>query len=314
MREDPQPFFIVGAARSGTTLLRLVLTHHSQVCECHEMNFVCAYIRDHGLDADPAGYRRYLEHDLGFQMSGYSTDARLGVRDQVRDFLDQRRVMDGAPLVGAVVHHAASVLPEIWPHAKFVHLQRDPRDVARSSVQMGWAGIPWRGAEFWRTADDEWKMIERLVPAERRFEIRFEDFATDSETALDALCAFLGIAFEADMLEIEKTTTYERPRVTSAASWTKAPEDEIRQVEAAIGLDRMTAAGYAPSGMPLLEMTPGTKLRLRLMNFIRLQLDKARRYGILLSLGQFLSRRLPFTGFRRAVTRRIDAVTVRNMK
>ena len=34
------PFFLVGCVRSGTTVLRLMLGHHSRVCNCDEMDYV----------------------------------------------------------------------------------------------------------------------------------------------------------------------------------------------------------------------------------------------------------------------------------
>lgn len=314
MSERPDLFFIVGAARSGTTLLRIVLSHHSRICECHEMNYVCEYYANHGPGANVAAYHRYLDGHLGFRMSGYTYDETLGYLDQIHSFIDQRRALDGAPLVGAVVHHAAGVLPEIWPNAKFVHMQRDPRDVARSSVQMGWAGIPWRGADFWLAAEREWNKIERQVPADRRFGMRFEDFTAESEKSLEELCAFLGVSFEPGMLDIETTTTYKRPSPQGAASWKTAHEDEIRQIEAAVGEDRIRAAGYDPSGLPPLNPNAWTTFQLRLANIVKLQQDKVKRYGFRLTLGLFLSRRLPFEGFRTAVLRRIDNVTVKNMK
>ena len=39
------PFFLVGAVRSGTTVLRLMLGHHREICKCEEMEYVTSALK-----------------------------------------------------------------------------------------------------------------------------------------------------------------------------------------------------------------------------------------------------------------------------
>src|SRR5690606_8737994 len=76
----PPPTFLVGAERSGTTLLRLMLDHHPQIAWCSEFEYAVDQMRD---DADPPWpeirrYRTYLATHRIFRAHGFRVDERLG--------------------------------------------------------------------------------------------------------------------------------------------------------------------------------------------------------------------------------------------
>ena len=80
----------------------------------------------------------------------------------VNDFLRQKQAASGGkPHVGATVHRHFERLRFLWPDARYIHLVRDPRDVARSVVQKGWAGNIYQASEFWIQAENCW---DSLVP------------------------------------------------------------------------------------------------------------------------------------------------------
>ena len=54
------PTFLVGAERSGTTLLRLMLDHHPQVAFLHEFEFAVDCVGDDGTCPALPDYYRYL--------------------------------------------------------------------------------------------------------------------------------------------------------------------------------------------------------------------------------------------------------------
>ena len=43
-----EPFFLVGSERSGTTLLRLMLDHHTQLSWCNEFEYAVDLVSDKG--------------------------------------------------------------------------------------------------------------------------------------------------------------------------------------------------------------------------------------------------------------------------
>jgi Sulfotransferase family len=132
-----QPFFLVGSVRSGTTLLRLLLGHHPRICRCDEVEYIASAIAGRNDWPDVRKYVRGLPHYYDFRTSGFVPDPSLTFPDLARDLFVQLRASDGRELAGATVHNDFDQLPRIWPEALFIHLERDPRDVARSCVAMG---------------------------------------------------------------------------------------------------------------------------------------------------------------------------------
>ena len=57
-----EPVFLVGAERSGTTMLRLMLDHHPQVTFGAESQFLVNMVTDDGRFPDLTEYREWLHH------------------------------------------------------------------------------------------------------------------------------------------------------------------------------------------------------------------------------------------------------------
>ena len=131
----PAPIFLVGSERSGSTLLRLMLDHHPEVAFAREMDFVVAHVSDAGeFPAMPV----YVDWIATVRGADYTVDPTLDYRALVNDFLRQKQAAGGGKEhVGATVHRHFERLRFLWPEARYIHLLRDPRDVARSVVQKG---------------------------------------------------------------------------------------------------------------------------------------------------------------------------------
>lgn len=313
--ENGTPFFIVGSVRSGSTLLRLLLGHHSQICKCEEMEFVAQQIAGREIPENISEYLRFLHLDRGFGLSGYTVDESLRFEEIARDFLEQRRVLDNCPVVGATVHHNFDELPRIWPIARYIFLNRDPRDVARSCVQMGFVGSAWAGAEYWINASDAWTQLTDRVPATSRMEIRFEDLVQDPEGTLRGVCSLLGVAFEPAMLEIDSDTTYSRPDPILARSWRgSAKPREIAQIETRIGKQVIQAAGYEASEFPGIRLNRINRLRISAEDLTSRMLFKVKKYGFWLWAQSVVARRLPHGSYREKIQLRINEINNANLK
>jgi len=309
------PFFLVGSVRSGTTVLRLMLGHHSQICRCEEMDYVTPALVGRGEPCPVSDYVEQLRRDRAFLMSGYDIPEGLGFEDLVNDFFAQRSRLDGAPMVGATVHHHFEELSRLFPDAKFVFLRRDPRDVARSCVKMGWAGNAWGGAHYWLRANESWNTLRGRVPADNCLEVSYEQLLADTRATMNEVCSFLGVSFEESMLEIDKTTTYERPNPKVAQSWRDtATRREIAEVEACVGEQQLRACGYQPSGLPGLKLSPARRRLIRIYDLLGRCRRRIQIYGLSLWFQSMLSRRLPSERYRRYCQRRIDAVDNKNLK
>ena len=124
-----EPVFLVGAERSGSTLLRLMLDHHPLIAFHFEFDFAVDMIGPNGELPPIQLYHDYLAAHRIFLQSRAEIDFSLDYRRLVRSFLIQKRNRDRKKFVGATVHHAFDRLPTIWPHARYIHLVRDGRDV-----------------------------------------------------------------------------------------------------------------------------------------------------------------------------------------
>jgi hypothetical protein len=315
LSEQP-PFFVVGAPRSGTTLLRLLLGHHPDICGCEEMNYVTPALVEHGgPPPDLEAYRHFLRLNRGFRMSGYEIDPGLDFEQLPHSFLAQRRRLDGRPLVGAVVHHHFDQILRIWPGARFILLNRDPRDVARSSVKMGWAGSAWGGATTWLHAQDAWARLCANVPAARRVELRFEDLVDEPKAVLERACELIGTHYDPAMMELDADTTYSRPTPHTARSWRdSASPREIAQVETRVGHERLERAGYEPSGLPPLPSDPITRLGVHAEDVFNRVRFRQRRYGVGLWIAGVIARRQPISSIRKAVQARREEINNQYLK
>ncbi|HUG23768.1 sulfotransferase family protein [Piscinibacter sp.] len=314
LSDQTEPYFLVGAVRSGTTMLRLLLGHHPAICRCPEFEFVTPAIAGRADWPDIEEYGRSLQASRQFRASGLTLNTSLSFPAAARDFLRQLQQADGRAVVGTTVHNHFDELPRIWPNAKFIYLERDPRDVARSCVQMGFAGNAWGAAEIWKHAREAWLRLRQSLPPDRFVEVRFETLMTDTVGELSRIARFLGTEFDPAMLELEKDTSYKRPDPAASRSWRNdAAERDVRQIEAVLG-PLLREAGHEPSGLPPLRVGIWDSLALTLEHRHRRIKFAQQRYGLGLWLGDAIARRLPVRPLRHHFQRKLDKINERYLK
>ncbi len=298
--EIASPVFLVGAERSGTTLLRLMLDHHPELAFQFEFEFAVDQMKDGAFPAIER-YHEFLATDRIFQASGFQIDKTLTYPDLVASFLQQRRQRDGKPLIGATVHRHFDRLLTLWPNARFIHLIRDPRDVARSCIRMNWAGNCWKGVERWLEAEQCWDRVRNAIPASRWTEIRYETLVSTPVDTLVRLCEFIGIDYHPAMFDYIDASSYDFPNQRLANQWrTRMSPREIRLVESRAGRV-MQQRGY-----PL--QYPGSPAPGRLgqlwLTLESAAIVKARRvsiYGLPLSIASWISNRLNWRTLQKRV-------------
>ncbi len=314
MATNSEPIFLVGAERSGTTLLRLMLDGHRELAWANEFEF--AVDRVPVTEGWPTldAYRDFLSTHRVFRAAEYTIDPSLAYPDLVRSFLAQCAQRAGKPRVGATVHRHFDRLLRIWPRARFIHIIRDPRDVARSCIGMGWAGNVWTGVERWIDAEAVWEKLCTSLPSERRCEVRYEALITQPADELHRLCDYMGLTFEAEMLNYAERTTYSAPDPSRIEQWPRTLTPyEIRLVEARVGA-RLQQRGYAESDLPALDVTAAMQARLRLQDRWARIRHAVRLYGWPLWLAEMISRRLGIRSVERRAKLRMNAVAQANLK
>jgi hypothetical protein len=213
---DQAPFFVVGAGRSGTTLLRLILTGHSRLHIPPETWFLRPLVQDfpltealtqpqvEGAIETMVRHERWPDMDLAADELRRRAGALRWPR--LVDLIDlvyrHLREASGKPRLGDKTPHYFAIVPQLaalYPSAKFIHLIRDGRDVAISWIDAGWQRYYESGFE-WPAAMARLRVDRAAYPG-RVLEVRYEDLVRQPAEVTPRICAFLGEAFEPAMLD-----------------------------------------------------------------------------------------------------------------
>ena len=308
MSDSPAPVFVFGALRSGTTLLRLMLKHHSGIHSPGEADFLFDHVMPAG---DGWAYdRTALEADRIFRDK--ETPLRAGLDGQpLARALHEDLAATGTGIMSLNIHRNAEKMQALFPDARIIHLLRDPRDVSRSSIGMGWAGNSFFGVDHWIDTEAGWDRAS--YPESQVLTVHFEELMADLEPQLTRICDFLGLAFEPDMLRYYENSTYDPPDPKIAQKWKKkAGSREIALLEGRVGA-LLARRGYEPSGAPAL---PGAfeLMRLKLESRWKRWRFNADRYGVGLFLGHHLARTLGLKGLERKLAARQEAIRVEGLQ
>jgi hypothetical protein len=218
----PAPF-VVGVARSGTTLLRLMLDAHPELAIPPETHFIPklakamgeipkeageqemrrrahAVITEHrrwpDFGLDPKELDRRFDHTEPFN----ATHALRAFYTLYAEKQGKPRWGDKSPSYVRRMRRVHAVLPE----AHFIHLIRDGRDVALSQLEVH------HGNDEVADAATEW--VEGIEKArkigggigEEYMEVRYEDLVEDPQPVLERICARIDLAFDPAMLEYHR--------------------------------------------------------------------------------------------------------------
>lgn len=301
--DRPPVAVLFGALRSGTTLLRLILRAHPQIHSDGENDYLVDHLHEEGgtlrLDAEA------LEHDWIFRDSGLAVPALRDGREAFLDLLGQH-CGDWQGHTVLVLHRGVERLRQVLPGARVIHLLRDPRDVARSSIGMGWAGNTYHGAAHWLRTEREWDRIRPGILDAEVHEVRYEDLVRDPVAELTAICRFLGLAYDPAMMDYVRTSTYSEIDPAMSYQWKRRlTPREIALVEYRAG-DLLTRRGYEPSGVEVRPPTAVETARLGLDNRIGTWRTRIRRYGWVDPVVYGFAKRLGLKGLRTRFGRRIE--------
>jgi hypothetical protein len=218
------PIFVVGVARSGTTLLAALLSGHPRLDAGPESRF---FARLRHLD-DAARARLIdgatwpgpaVEFVASLRNQGHPVVELFGLTpDEVRTWLALRPPSIAAMLESLTVQHAERhgkarwvektprhlleipALRAAWPDAALVRIVRDPRDVALSLTAMPFAGGT-LVSNIVRIDDDDRASRDAFGDDPRATTLRYEDLVTEPERELRRLCEAVGETFDAGMLD-----------------------------------------------------------------------------------------------------------------
>lgn len=227
-----RPLFIVGAPRSGTTLLLYMLRSHPRLfLPGDESHFFIPLYRRYGaqpkLDSverirgllqamqklRPVFFREFVEAGDP-QLAGL---ARTLAADEPASL---------AQLIDALYRHLArragklrwgdktpyyvqhlDTIDALFPDCQVVHLIRDGRDVALSMLarrhDFDVYNI-YHAARYWEECVEAGRRSGRRLGPQRYLELRYEDLLAAPQPQLERLCEFLHEPYSGEILEFER--------------------------------------------------------------------------------------------------------------
>lgn len=269
--ELDRPIFIIGAPRSGTSMLYAILRTHSSLAnwpgEAHEVWEYDYHPALHGWESNA--------------LDASDVEPEAAARIKRSFFLvsgGRKRLIDktprNAPRVGFI--------DALFPDARFIYLKRDGRDNTNSLINA-WRtpryrtyalpephSIPgvdpkwwkfilysgWRAdtkgplevvcAKQWAFSNDRAMAGLASLAADRWTEVRYEEFITDPESHTARLMSFLDLSYE-DAVRAKaaaaKTTPINVVTPPELGKWRKENPNEIAAVEDILA-PTMEAMGY----------------------------------------------------------------------
>ena len=216
------PIFIVGTERSGSNLLRVILTAHSQLWIPHPPHFMNYFGQlDYGSPAKRETQARIVKDMLQliryhiFPWSDYTLDAQpilesvqhpsmFGLTAAIYEHVLPQT---GKEIWGCkstfMIEHIPAIL-SVYPGARFIFLVRDPRDVALSAKSSVFSPChPLLSARLWHTQQQLGIEAMQRHPAAFHL-LHYEELLQDNHKSLKSLCVFLGIPLEPQMFEFFK--------------------------------------------------------------------------------------------------------------
>lgn len=224
-----KPIFVIGAERSGTTLLMVMLGSHPRIAVPEVAWYYPRfrpYLHTYGDLSREENFRTLVEEmvfGLKTPFWGMKVNPRTIVDEIVSEVRERSfagvycamleryaREAGGKPRWGEKTPYNLFFVKEIledFPNAQFIFMTRDGRDASAEYLQSGFGPTNiFCAAEVWRLCQNavkEWR--EKLRDSGQWMDVRYETLVREPEATLKEVCEFLGEEYDPAMLEFYKT-------------------------------------------------------------------------------------------------------------
>jgi hypothetical protein len=196
----PSPVFVYCSERSGSTLLRMILDSHSQICAPHELHM------------------RTLRVNFS-NWYGETAWKKLGVKQEDLRFLLWDRLLHlelsrtGKSVIADKTPTNLNLWRKInksWPDAKYIFLKRHPLRIVESLAAASPNLEMEKHYERVNGYLNNWIDARAELPGPT---VSYEELTADPERIVRLICKHLGVAFEPAMLDysrVEHTGDFRR--------------------------------------------------------------------------------------------------------
>jgi hypothetical protein len=278
------PVFVLGCARSGTSLTCRLLLDHLGVNFGTESQFIIRYSRRLALYGDlrvTVNMRRLLtdisrerffartRRNFGFvfdvdrALQSLSEPTYAGaLRAIFEQFAATKGLVRWGDKTPEYNHHLDTLL-ELFPTAQFLHVIRDPRDVAVSHFKAGFGSkSAYEAAVHWQEGLQLVRSLGARVGADQFLEFRYEDLIEDPAAAIDRVARFLGITNHASLVAGIAAHLRGQVRSGNSSKWHCLEPRDLACIETVAGTD-MAGLGYARATRHSIRVGPLQRARWR---------------------------------------------------
>lgn len=214
-----QQIFIGGCSRSGTTLLGAMIGGHTNcICspESHFKIDVLRALARETIPPTPAAMLALTKRHWRFKIweleleapTTFDTQTETPYADLLGWIVTQYAHQQNKPDAHIWVDHTpenlgyASSLMQLYPHAKMIHIVRDGRAVAASIMPLDWGpNSIIKAARWWMRLTSFGLAAETTFGPECVMRVKYEDIVLEPEATMRAICTFLNIDFQPEMLQ-----------------------------------------------------------------------------------------------------------------
>ena len=218
------PVFIIGTERSGSNLLRLLLNAHPNIAIPHPphlMRDLSSFSYVYGDLTQDANLRKLVRDTLQILrlhfapwpfvitekalLSELSSPSLYGIYTALYELY---RKHSGKKRWGCkstfMYLHIGEILAQ-HSSPKFLHLVRDPRDVAASAEHSIFSQYhPYKTAQLWTKEQTEIEKWQHLTDEGKILRVRYEDLTVQPESELKRIMNFLSEDFQPQQLQFFK--------------------------------------------------------------------------------------------------------------
>lgn len=248
------PLFILGNPRSGTSLFRIMLTSHPEICIPPECGFIQWWfnkyknwsVRDSSNQIEVAKYMEDLASSKKIETWNLDytkltqlissckpknyAELSLLVLQQFCEQQNKQAIYLGDKN-NYYIHHL-DVIYKIYPSAKYIAIIRDGRDVACSYKNISKLKTTSKYkpilptdiesiAKEWGDNNQEILNFGKKIGSENFIKIKFEDLLTNSRDVLETICSFLNVDFNINMLKYAELNKDNKIEPDQLMDWKK---------------------------------------------------------------------------------------------
>jgi hypothetical protein len=243
------PFvFVVGCPRSGTTLLQRMLDAHPLLSVANDSHFIPQAIDDFPVGVDPAltpalvervrSNRRFGRLPLPPDALDDAAKTATTYAGLVGNLYTAFGGLKGKPLGGEKTPDYVRKLPRLhglFPHAKFIHIIRDGRDVTLSTLEWAheykgpghlslWKDEPVGTCALWWAWQVKLGQTEGAKLGAQYHEVNYEALVANPEAELQKAATFLGLPFSMKMVNFNEGKVRDQIGLSAKEAWLPATQ------------------------------------------------------------------------------------------